>query len=244
MRHAPGTVLQRLFAIRQTHLAAGYMDPLEGRKRVWLAVKGLKRRYGAGRRKLPVTPAIRGTLAPETQPDDAILWAALNLDFFYLMRVGEYAHSGGWDTRTVLTPADLRPQRGGVPCEYREAEELLLYFKKSKADQEGAGAMRNHYATGEDLCPVQAMRWVHQHLGARMRAVPHLPVFRYQSGAPLMRAQLQAVLERAAVALGLPPDRYRTHSLRIGGATALCHINPDTEVIKRWGRWSSGAFPG
>ena len=48
--------------------------------------------------------------------------------------------------------------------------------------------MRNHYATGEDLCPVQAMRWVHQHLGARMRAVPHLPVFRYQSGAPLMRA--------------------------------------------------------
>ena len=96
--------------------------------------------------------------------------------------------------------------------------------------------MRNHYATGEDLCPVQAMRWVHQHFGARMRAGPHLPVFRFQSGAPLMRAQLQAVLERAAVALGLPPDRYRTHSLRIGGATALYHINPDTEVIKRWGR--------
>ena len=129
MRHAPGTVLQRLFAIRQTHLAAGYMDPLEGRKRVWLAVKGLKRRYGAGRRKLPVTPAIRGTLAPETQPDDAILWAALNLDFFYLMRVGEYAHSGGWDTRTVLTPANLRPQRGGVPREYREAEELSRRFR-------------------------------------------------------------------------------------------------------------------
>ena len=30
LRHAPGTVLQRMFAIRQTHLAAGYADPLEG----------------------------------------------------------------------------------------------------------------------------------------------------------------------------------------------------------------------
>ena len=99
LQRAPGTVLQRLFAIRQTHLAAGYTDPLEGRKRVWLSVKGLKRRYGAGRRKLPVTPQmlrwIRSTVDPAGRPDDAILWAALNLAFFYLMRVGEYAHSGG-----------------------------------------------------------------------------------------------------------------------------------------------------
>ena len=57
-----------------------------------------------------------------------------------------------------------------------------------------------------------------------------------------MRAQIQAMLERAATAAGLPPNRFRSHSLRIGGATALYHVFPDAEIIKRWGRWQSTAF--
>eukprot|EP00972_Heterocapsa_arctica_P021092 3105362-Heterocapsa_arctica.AAC.1 len=63
-----------------------------------------------------------------------------------------------------------------------------------------------------------------------------------KDGSPLMREHIQAVLERAAVACDLPPDRFRSHSLRIGGATALYHIYHDVEIIKRYGRWSSSAF--
>ena len=46
------------------------------------------------------------------------------------------------------------------------------------------------------------------------------------------------------MALDLPPDRFRSHSLRIGGATALYHLYHDVEIIKRYGRWSSSAFQG
>ena len=44
--------------------------------------------------------------------------------------------------------------------------------------------------------------------------------------------------------MDLPPDRFRSHSLRIGGATALYHIYHDVDIIKRHGRWTSGAFQG
>ena len=36
--------------------------------------------------------------------------------------------------------------------------------------------------------------------------------------------------------------RYGSHSLRIGGATALYNATHDVEYVKRFGRWSSNSF--
>ena len=49
-------------------------------------------------------------------------------------------------------------------------------------------------------------------------------------------------LQRAAEAVGLPAGRFKTHSLRIGGASAIYHATGEIETVKRYGRWSSGAF--
>ena len=43
---------------------------------------------------------------------------------------------------------------------------------------------------------------------------------------------------------GLPADRYGSHSLRVGGATALYHAGMPVEIIKRYGRWVSDCFQG
>jgi len=43
---------------------------------------------------------------------------------------------------------------------------------------------------------------------------------------------------------GLPAQRFMSHSLRIGGESALYHATGDIEIVKRFGRWSSGAFHG
>ena len=65
------------------------------------------------------------------------------------------------DLKKVLTPADLKGQAAGQPVtDYRRADEILLRFKSSKADQEGAGATRNHYRTNERLCPVEAVEFL------------------------------------------------------------------------------------
>eukprot|EP00972_Heterocapsa_arctica_P112337 16431189-Heterocapsa_arctica.AAC.1 len=111
MARAAGTVKAKLFGVRQMHIVAGYPDPLLNKRRLWMALKGLERRRGPARRKMPTMPGmlwwIRSQLDPEGCPNDAVLWCGLMLAFFFLMRIGEYAHSGQWDHQKVLTPLDL-----------------------------------------------------------------------------------------------------------------------------------------
>ena len=65
---------------------------------------------------------------------------------------------------------------------------------------------------------------------------------RWEDGRQLTREDIQKVLKKAAAAVGLPAERFMTHSLRVGGASALYHAVNDVEIVKRWGRWSSTAF--
>ena len=73
-------------------------------------------------------------------------------------------------------------------------------------------------------------------------AESHLPFARWANGQHIRREQVQEILCRAAIAVGLPSERFMTHSLRVGGASALYHAVGDIEVVKRWGRWKSSAF--
>ena len=247
LRKAAAGIKQALFAIRFRHLQMGYTDPLQGKRRLWMALKGLAKITSKGPRKLPTTPAmlawIRSRLDPEGKADDAMMWFCLTAAFFFLMRIGEYAFSTHWDRDKVLTPEGLKGRKGGKWCsDLGSADEIVLTFRASKTDQEGAGATRNHYRTGQELCVVKAAGYMHKHFGARNKVRSKEPLCRWKDGSPVTRGQIQAVLERAAVALNLPPDRFRSHSLRIGGATALYHVYHDTEIIKRWGRWKSTSF--
>ena len=60
----------------------------------------------------------------------------------------------------------------------------------------------------------------------------------------LPRVDVQAWLRFGAEASGIPGERVGTHSLRIGGATALFHIGWSFGMIQRFGRWKSDAFHG
>ena len=68
------------------------------------------------------------------------------------------------------------------------------------------------------------------------------PLFRRAKGEPLLASQVKTLLERAAELEGLPVERMGTHSLRIGGASALLHEGVHIELIKRMGRWVSDSF--
>jgi len=69
-----------------------------------------------------------------------------------------------------------------------------------------------------------------------------LPLFRKSDGTPIWADTVKHLLEKAAEEEGLPTARYGTHSLRIGGATALLHAGVHIDIIKRWGRWVSDSF--
>ena len=50
------------------------------------------------------------------------------------------------------------------------------------------------------------------------------------------------VIQEAAATANVPKERIATHSLRIGGASALLHAGFSVALIQRWGRWASDAF--
>ena len=52
------------------------------------------------------------------------------------------------------------------------------------------------------------------------------------------------LLQRAAEAVGLPRERFKSHGLRIGGASAMLHATGQFDFVKRFGRWSSDAVHG
>ena len=119
-----------------------------------------------------------------------------------------------------------------------------INVRASKVDSFNVGTWGNHYKAHNLLCPVTALRDIPRVFPQRFQGGEEagLPIFRRANGAPLWRSQVQVLIDTAAAQEGLPPKRFGTHSLRIGGATALFHAGVPVGIIKRWGRWVSDSF--
>ena len=66
------------------------------------------------------------------------------------------------------------------------------------------------------------------------------PLFRDpETNAPLSYAFMLRTIKELMLAIGEQPEHFGTHSLRIGGATALFAAGANETVIRTMGRWSS-----
>ena len=68
------------------------------------------------------------------------------------------------------------------------------------------------------------------------------PMFRKPDGGAFTTDDIRAIVRQVVVAVGLDPELYGAHSLRIGGATALFAGGADPMVIRTMGRWSSDCY--
>lgn len=251
---SPATVKRTLFAVQGAHKRAGAGDPLIGAPRLWLLLGALAQERPPAPRKLGVTIPMLEWAKQELAPgppekggartveafNAAVLHAAVLFGFFFLCRAGEYLKSGpasGWEIRGM----DVKLS---VDCGARRAD---VQFRKTKADQQAFGCTRTQYeveaAEAHEVCVVQALFWLKEWAPARFGkgSEAALPLFRWQSNRQVKREQVQATLQRAAEAVGLPKERFKSHSLRIGGASALLHATREFDLVKRFGRWSSDA---
>lgn len=126
------------------------------------------------------------------------------------------------------------------------ADEAILRLRGSKADQLNCGEVWNQFATGspDGVCAVAAFEAIRHHLPSRFGETPESrePLFRCADGSVLQQTTVVLWLARAAQQEGIPEDRVRSHSLRIGGDCALYHALGDLELVRRYGRWASAAF--
>ena len=246
------TVKQALFAVKAMHKRLGAGDPTEGMHRIWILANAMERKAEKKPRRLGVTPDMMRWLHKqldeeseigEFKVDCVMLRAAVTLAWFFMLRAKEYADSGGVDMNMIVRGCDVKLSKDGeVTTVDEEANELTLQFRKTKADQQSFGESKTVVATGvPGLCPVEPMvkfrRYMPQRFGDRAEALQ--PLFRWAKGTTLKRLEIQALLQKAAVAQNLPPSRFMSHSLRIGGASALFQATGEIETVKRAGRWSS-----
>ena len=92
-------------------------------------------------------------------------------------------------------------------------------------------------ASGEDLCPVEALL---DYLG--WRGPSPGPPFRLENDAPLQQATfVKGVLDSLAAA-GLPGDNFNGHSFRLGAATSASSAGIPETTIKLLGSWRSMAY--
>ena len=252
MKRTEGTIKQRLFAIKMGHLVAGHEDPTLHK---WAALNGYKRWQPETKRKYPVLPAmllwIRRHLNSSESIDKAdrvIIWAAIMVGFFFLLRASEFLVTMGrtWGTSRTLKGTDVEARKNNNQVtNFHQAEEIVIYLKGSKTDQYNQGTVRNQFRSGNELCVVAALADYQSMKPERFAgAEADLPLFRLECGKPLQRTDIQSLIQLAAVADGQSTTRYGSHSLRIGGATAMYQATKDLDSVKRYGGWNSDAFHG
>ena len=246
------TLKQALFAIKDAHKKGGAGDPTSGMHRLWILTNAMDRQAVRRPRRLGVTPGmlvwigkkmIEPLEAEKTTPawaDCVVVVAALTTAWFFMLRAREFSDSGGVDEESVVRGCDLKFSKEGELASRGDADEVTLQFR---TDQLAFGESKTLKATGKRfLCPVEALERMRGTWPQRFSATSgegKRPLFRWASGAVLKRTEVQLLLQRAAQGVGLPPERFLSHSLRIGGATALYQATADIELVKRMGRWSS-----
>lgn len=223
------TVLTKLAGIQWFHRQRGIHVHLDRS-----LSRGLRRFSGPQRQLQPVTTAILRQVYRSLHlrdPHQRLLWGLMLLAYFFLLRGSEYTRSSGAVKPYVLKLGEIRLTESSV----------TLRLSGSKSDQLGRGAVRQLRASGHAvLCPIQAAKHV---LGAH-RTWQH-PTSRPASNTPTRWITSQEVgrhLKKAARSLGLDPTHYASHSLRIGGATALVCSGASEFGTMFLGRWRSRAF--
>ena len=191
---------------------------------------------------------LRGNLNTKKDWNDAAINAAIQVGFFFLLRASEYVKSEGTKLKEQrgLRGCDIRARKDGIDVKkFKDADEVVLVIRGSKTDKFNEGEIKNHSRSGDDeLCVVQALAEFQAQAPQRFGPKAEERLFAWENGSLIQRGEVQAILEKAALACGVDPQYIGSHSLRFGGATALWTAYQDTAMVQRWGRWASDAFQG
>ena len=162
-----------------------------------------------------------------------VLRVAVGLAFAGMLRVSEYTPPDElalFDPAYHLTRADIvvNPSLASA----------VMRIKGGKTDIARQGAQVPFVATQPAaLCCVAGLVAYVRWFDATQRP-RNGPFFLFEDGSPMQRFHVSDVLKQLGVGLGFTASELASHSLRHGGAMALCEAGMDWETICTRGRWS------
>lgn len=229
------TVSVYLAAVRSLHVTEGYSDPLKDCQRLARAVRGVAITHQSPKQKLPITFNIMSRIIPYTTStyDSYMMWTAMNLAYFGLLRASEYCvTTPPFNNKKDLRLCDVSMQNNG----------LIVNLKCSKTDKCNNGVEVYIGCSENPVCAVCTMSNYLCKRETVFSSDPESPLFLFTSGTPLTRSLLCNHIKLCIATLGFNPDNYSGHSLRAGGATDAAKNGLADWEIKFLGRWTSNAY--
>ncbi len=144
-RICDSTIRSYLSAIRHAHLVQGFQDPMAGKTRLELALKGSRRQWPRAKDpRLPITPRIlkaigQALMRNRNQYEQLLIWAACCLGFFGFLRSGEFTLPTGttFNPNLHLTPRDIQVD------DIQNPTMLKIHFKviKDRSSKKRSGSI-------------------------------------------------------------------------------------------------------
>ena len=172
-----------LSAIRSLHLCGGFQNPFEGSVRLKMALRSIAIIGGAPKQKLPITIEMLQKIFPllDGSPNSKLLWAAMTLGHFGLLRASEFTvpSQGGFDPKLHLQKGDIEftTLDNGQEC-------MRVFIKTSKTDKFRNGVNLYLGCSQFTVCALCAMK---DYLGPNIgNSDLGSPLFKFSNGALLI----------------------------------------------------------
>jgi hypothetical protein len=161
------------------------------------------------------------------QHEQAMCWAVLLMGFFGVNRGGDVLPQSGFDPDCDACREDVS----------FEGDDLMLLDLRGNMK---TGAKPNEFDfkpyvrdRGNPLCPVTAyMHYISLDPLNKGENRRRTPLFRHKNGKSVSTKDVVKFLKRKVAAIGLDPNHYSGHSVRIGGATAALRVAPAATSIR------------
>ena len=197
---SPATIRTYLAAIRHAQIMRGHPEPRKSSSLPRLRLGG-RREHAISSptpqaARLPITPLLLRHLRPSsTDPsyDDRLLCATAAVCFFGFFRAGviTVTSASAFDARINLSWGDVSIRENG--------RALRVFLKRSKTDQYGRGTEVFTGSTGDELCPVHAVRSYVARRGDSPGAF-----FCSAEGVPLSKYRFVELVRSALTRAGVP----------------------------------------
>lgn len=240
-----GTIASKVSAIRWHHrVLTGYEPEMDAG--FPLVMRTLKRLSKPVAKKHPLTSNMLRKIFERldlSQSGHQLVWGLFLIGYFFLLRRGEFLKvDGKWESY-VLRYGDIQfYDSNEVVCKSKRAVMVGIVLRGGKNNQYGRNEIRYQYATRDPLlCPVRGLAWIRM-AGRVHKTKPWEPVSKISSNHGVGNGHIIQVLKQISRDMGLDERNYSTHSIRIGGSTALLNAGAQPLVIKLLGRWLSDCY--
>ncbi len=246
-----GTICSYLAGLRQLHVVKGLEGTVIRSELVNLVLAGRKNQEVLEKKKgdqkkgrLPVTMAVMKLIKAALREKKMevnkklAIWAICCLAFNGSLRIHELLcrEERRFDPQFSLLNRDIKIVRDQAEGK----EVILLWLKWPKEDKAGQGVEVEIFESGNEVCPVKALRKWWLCAGCRQ---PEQPAFVQANGqawtGKLFNKELQ---ELVGPHIGREEGSITSHSFRSGVPSMLGRTGHSDEQLKSIGRWSSRAF--